>query len=72
MSPLLYRMKDLPAVVGISRSEIYRQMGVGQFPLPVRIGVRARAWRAQDIQAWQQALVQNQSSADASASFASR
>lgn len=35
---------------------IYRKMSAGTFPQPVRIGRRRVAWRASDIQQWQQNL----------------
>lgn len=45
---LLYRMKDLPRVVGISRSEIYRQLNAGRFPKGINLTpkrVRQRTYR---------------------------
>jgi prophage regulatory protein len=38
--------------VGLSRSEIYRLMALGRFPLPVPLGERARAWDSDEVQAW--------------------
>jgi len=46
----------LPAViemVGKSRTAIYRDIGEGKFPAPIRIGARAVAWEADKIAAWQ-------------------
>ena len=45
----------LPAVlerIQLSRSTIYAMLKRGDFPQPVKLGVRARAWRAEDIENW--------------------
>lgn len=45
----------LPAVmqrVGLRKTAIYARMRLRQFPKPIAIGVRARAWRASDIDQW--------------------
>ncbi|WP_255475096.1 AlpA family transcriptional regulator [Pusillimonas sp. ANT_WB101] len=54
--PLFVRMKDLPALTGISRAEIYRKIAAGSFPRPVSLGTRAVAWRIADLQAWANSL----------------
>ena len=48
----LLRRPDVEAVTGLSRSSLYAKMDSGDFPRPVRIGARAVAWRASDIQEW--------------------
>jgi len=48
----LLRLPQVRHAVGLSRSEIYRRISVGQFPPPVPIGYRARAWDAEEIDAW--------------------
>jgi prophage regulatory protein len=50
----LYRMRELSARIGLARSAIYQAISDGKFPLPVRIGARAVAWRHQDVEAWLQ------------------
>jgi prophage regulatory protein len=45
----------LPAVikrVGLRKTAIDEKIRRAEFPKPVAIGVRARAWRASDINAW--------------------
>jgi predicted DNA-binding transcriptional regulator AlpA len=45
----------LPAVirrVGLQKTAIYEKMRRAEFPKPVAIGVRARAWRSSDIDSW--------------------
>ena len=48
----LLRLKDVIALVSISRATIYRYLGAGTFPSPLQIGPRRVAWRASDINAW--------------------
>ena len=36
----------------LARTTIYRLMRLGQFPEPIRVGVRAVRWREDDIAAW--------------------
>lgn len=50
-------LERLPRVIqrtGLSRSEIYRRISDNppQFPVPVKIGVRASAWDAAEISGW--------------------
>ena len=49
------RLLPIAAVVekaGICRSHIWRLIGRGAFPGPLRLGKRARAWRSDEIDAW--------------------
>ena len=48
----------LPAVIrttGLGRSTIYKLVAEKQFPCPVRLGVRAVAWRKGDVDKWSEA-----------------
>ncbi|OZI59901.1 helix-turn-helix transcriptional regulator [Bordetella genomosp. 11] len=54
---LLYRMKDLPRVVGISRSEIYRQLNAGKFPKGINLTPKVVVWKAEDLRKWVDELV---------------
>ena len=38
--------------VGLSRPSIYRLMSHGDFPRPLRVGVRGVRWRSEDIDHW--------------------
>lgn len=54
-SPTVQPLLRLPRVIeitGLRRSSIYAYVARGDFPQPVRLGVRAVAWRSEDLEAW--------------------
>lgn len=48
----LYRLPEVKATTGLSKSTIYAAILAGDFPEPVKIGVRAVAWRESDLERW--------------------
>lgn len=48
------RMPSVMQMTGLGRSTIYRLMARQQFPCPVRLGVRAVAWRRSELDVWSQ------------------
>lgn len=46
------RRKEVEVACGLSRSAIYAAMDRGDFPRPVRIGVRAVGWPVSRIEEW--------------------
>lgn len=48
----LIRMRELPEITGLSRTELYRRIKSGTFPQPIRIGAQSVAWRSSDINRW--------------------
>ena len=56
MSAQLYRIRDVEARTGLSRSTIWRHIRRGAFPQPVNVGPRVKAWRAEDLARWAQSL----------------
>ena len=48
----LLPLSEVQARCGLSRSTVYRQMGEGAFPRPLRVGVRAVRWRESEIESW--------------------
>ncbi len=48
----LIRLPQVRERVGLSRSEIYRRMALGEFPRAVSLGARAVAWDAASVDAW--------------------
>jgi prophage regulatory protein len=54
--PLL-RLPSVAAQTGLSKSEIYRRIKDGKFPQPIKLGARAVAWPAAQIEAWVNDLI---------------
>lgn len=50
----IIRMRDLPAIVGLSRSAIYKSIALSEFPPGLRLTKNGRAvgWLVSDIVAW--------------------
>ena len=48
----LLRRREVESRVGLSRSSIYAAIGAGEFPCPVKLGVRAVAWVASEVDEW--------------------
>lgn len=48
----LLRLPLVKARTGLSRSEIYRRIALGQFPAPVKLGERASAWPESEVSNW--------------------
>jgi prophage regulatory protein len=55
MKPAALMLERLPAVkarTGLSRSEIYRRVQSGDVPAPIKLGERASAWNAAEVDSW--------------------
>jgi prophage regulatory protein len=48
----LLRLPRVIEVTGYSRASIYAKVSEGSFPKPVRLGGRASAWLASEINGW--------------------
>ena len=48
----ILRRPEVLSLVGVSQATIYRMISSGEFPRPVRIGVRATGWRTDEIEEW--------------------
>lgn len=48
----LIRLPAVLARVGLKQSRLYELIQSGEFPAPVRLGVRAVAWRESEVSAW--------------------
>jgi prophage regulatory protein len=46
------RRREVEAATGLSRSAIYAAIAAGDFPRPIKLGVRAVGWRLDDIDQW--------------------
>lgn len=49
---ILLRLPEVCRRTGMRRSSIYRDIGTGGFPAPVKLGERASAWPEHEISAW--------------------
>jgi prophage regulatory protein len=49
----LLRLPQVEDLSGLGRSSIYAAIKAGTFPKPVKLSVRAVAWRESDIAQWQ-------------------
>ena len=48
----LLRRPEVEEITGLARATIYQKMALGDFPRPVKIGVRAVAWPQSSIEKW--------------------
>ena len=55
----LYRLADLPSVVGLKRTQIAALIESGEFPKPIPLSNTGRtiAWLESDLIAWQNARI---------------
>lgn len=52
MTDRMLRRPEVERLTGLARSTIYEWMARGEFPLSVKLGLRAVAWRERDVLAW--------------------
>lgn len=48
----LIKLNAVKTKTALSRSAIYEKISSGRFPAPVRLGERAVAWVAEEVNAW--------------------
>lgn len=48
----IYRLPDVKAVTGLSRSSIYAFIAGGKFPPPLKLGTRSSGWLESEIDDW--------------------
>lgn len=48
----LIRATDVAKRVGCCRSHVYKLMAEEDFPKPLRLSQRLRAWRLEEVDAW--------------------
>lgn len=61
----LLRLPQVKDLTGLSRATIYRYVDAGEFPRPVKLGPRAIAWHASDIDGWIAGRIPASTEADA-------
>ena len=52
MEVRILRRREVELLTQLSKASIYRKMRTGAFPLPLKLGERAVAWRADEIHDW--------------------
>jgi prophage regulatory protein len=52
MSHTFLRLTQVKSRTGLSRSEIYRRIAMGEFPNQIKLGPRASAWIEDEIDRW--------------------
>ncbi len=55
MSNRLLKIGDVENAIGFKKSFIYKEIGNGTFPRPLKVGKSSR-WKEADIQAWMENL----------------
>ncbi len=55
--PTFWRLPRVCVETGLSRASVYRLIAEGTFPLPAKIGSRASAWVAAEVQDWAQGRI---------------
>lgn len=48
----MMRLRGVLAVVGVSRSTLFRLIAAGEFPRPVALSERTRAWPSSEVEKW--------------------
>ena len=48
----ILRLPEVVEVTGLSRSSIYRLIGIDEFPRQRRLGPRSSGWRMSDVEQW--------------------
>ena len=48
----LLRLPEVMDKTGFGRASIYRYVALKKFPQPVKLGVRAIAWRSDEVDVW--------------------
>jgi prophage regulatory protein len=54
----ILRRDAVERMTGLPRSTLYAKVATGEFPRPIKLGVRAVGWLEQDIAAWQAARIE--------------
>ena len=49
---ILERLPQVKDRTRLGRSEIYRRIAAGNFPAPIKLGIRASAWVSAEIDDW--------------------
>ncbi len=48
----ILRLPEVLSLIKLSRSTLYAMLARGDFPRPVKLSIRARAWRRSEVEKW--------------------
>ena len=51
-SKTIWRLPEVMAHTGLSRSSIYSKMGLDDFPQSINLGLRSVGWIADEVEQW--------------------
>ena len=54
----LIRRNEVERITGLKRSSIYLKIKEGDFPKPIKLGMRAVAWLEADVMQWIESKVE--------------
>ena len=57
MAQKILRRRAVESVSGLPTSTLYERMARGQFPKPVKLGLRSVGWLEDEVTAWQEERV---------------
>lgn len=63
--PLIYRQRDLEAVLRTSRQGLENMMREEDFPAPIPLSVRAKGWLVSEVHEWLESRKARRDAADA-------
>lgn len=52
MEARILRRRQVERLTQLSKASIYRQVKMGTFPMPLKLGPRAVAWLADEVYEW--------------------
>lgn len=55
MAETILRLPEVRAVTKLGKSTLYEAMARGDFPQPIKLGLRAVGWAESEISAWLEA-----------------
>jgi len=51
------KVKEVASEISISVPQVYKLVGLGRFPKPIKLGERGSGWLTSEIDAWLQSRV---------------
>lgn len=64
----ILRWPDVHQLIGLSRSQVHKLVARGQFPQPIKLGMRASGWLEADLLAWVEVRLKDRETACAEGS----